>query len=44
VQNDSSADTLAGGKGSDWFFYNKDATGVKDKITDLAGNEFTDDV
>ena len=44
VFNDSSADTLTGGKGEDWFFYNKDATGVKDKLTDMAGNEMADDV
>jgi uncharacterized delta-60 repeat protein len=41
VFDDGAQDKLTGDVGTDWFFANVDGT-VKDKIADLAGNEFTD--
>jgi uncharacterized delta-60 repeat protein len=41
VFDDGAVDKLTGDLATDWFFANVDGT-VKDKIADLAGNEFTD--
>src|SRR5438309_2280285 len=36
VSDDSSVDTLTGGSGTDWFLFNRDNDGFKDRVTDLS--------
>src|SRR5262249_33854929 len=43
VGDDNAADGLTGSAGRDWFFATLDGSN-RDKITDLASNEFADDV
>ncbi len=43
VFDDSKADTLTGGSGTDWFFANKD-TGIVDVITDKSSGETVTDL
>lgn len=43
VVDDNAADVMTGSAGQDWFFAHLGA-GVLDKITDLATNEFADDL
>jgi hypothetical protein len=43
VFDDASADVLTGSAGQDWFIFNADGDGVRDKATDLhVGEYFTD--
>jgi hypothetical protein len=43
VVDDGARDRLTGSAGRDWFFATL-AAGVRDCITDAAGNEFRDDL
>jgi len=43
VSDDADVDVLTGSPGRDLFLFNVDG-GVKDKVTDLAGNEFAADI
>jgi Ca2+-binding RTX toxin-like protein len=43
VFDDGAADVLTGSEGQDWFIFNADGPGVRDKVTDLqVGEDFTE--
>src|SRR5205814_7818895 len=44
VYDDASVDVLTGAAGHDWFWANVEGCGVHDRITDLAGSEFANDL
>jgi len=44
VVDDGAKDILTGSAGVDWFLYNDDGAGVRDRVTDLHDDEFRDDL
>ncbi len=42
--DDLSEDILTGSAGQDWFLYNANGAGVRDRVTDLSAAEFADDL
>jgi hypothetical protein len=45
VHDDGAQDVLTGSAGQDWFFANLDGgCATRDRITDLSGREFADDI
>ena len=44
VADDNAYDVLTGSAGQDWFFFNFQDGGVKDKVTDLKSSEFATDI